>query len=148
MYVSSRQGYNPPVKSTGRGKKYSHFASLKYCNGAETFYTYAPQRGKAGGQMAHTNTYGTDTGKKFQLANVKDVIGDYASYGSANYKFELDSKNNLHVTVYDTKTEYSFLYHAPKTDRHSRKENKFMGETKQTYHFVVTLQELKQRAEK
>ena len=50
--------------------------------------------------------------------------------------------------LYDTKTEYSFLYHAPKTDRHSRKENKFMGETKQTYHFVVTLQELKQRAEK
>jgi len=32
--------------------------------------------------MAHTNTYGTDTGKKFQLANVKDVIGDVASYGS------------------------------------------------------------------
>ena len=71
MYVSSRQGYKPPVKSTGRGEKYSHFASLKYCNG-----------GKAGGQMAHTNTYGTDTGKKFQLANVKDVIGDFASYGS------------------------------------------------------------------
>ena len=41
-----------------------------------------PQRGKAGGQMAHTNTYGTDTGKKFQLANVKDVIGDLDSYGS------------------------------------------------------------------
>ena len=39
MYVSSRQRYKPPVKSTGRGKKYSHFASLKYCNGAETFYT-------------------------------------------------------------------------------------------------------------
>ena len=39
MYVSSRQGYKPPVKSKGRGKKYSHFASLKYCNGAETFYT-------------------------------------------------------------------------------------------------------------
>ena len=33
--------------------------------------------------MAHTNTYGTDTGKNFQLANVKDVIGDLASYGSA-----------------------------------------------------------------
>ena len=82
MYVSSRQGYKPPVKSTGRGEKYSHFAFLKYCNGAETFYTYDPQRGKAGGQMAHTNTYGTDTGKKFQLANVKDVIGDFASYGS------------------------------------------------------------------
>lgn len=82
MYVSSRQGYKPPVKSTGRGEKDSHFASLKYCNGAETFYTYDPQRGKAGGQMAHTNTYGTDTGKKFQLANIKDVIGDFASYGS------------------------------------------------------------------
>lgn len=54
----------------------------------------------------------------------------------------------LELYVNDTKTEYSFLYHAPKTDRHSRKENKFMGETKQTYHFVVTLQELKQRAEK
>ena len=39
MYVSSRQGYKPPVKTTGRDKKYSHFASLKYCNGAETFYT-------------------------------------------------------------------------------------------------------------
>jgi RHS repeat-associated protein len=42
MYVSSRQGYKPPVKSTGRGDKDSHFASLKYCNGAETFYTYDP----------------------------------------------------------------------------------------------------------
>ena len=81
MYVSSRQGYKPPVKSIGKVKEYSHFASLKYCNGAETFYTYDPQRRKAGGQMAHTNTYGTDTGKKFQLANVK-IIGDFASYGS------------------------------------------------------------------
>lgn len=65
MYVTSRQGYKPPVKSTGKGKKYLYFASLKYCNGAETFYSYDPQRGKAGGQMAHANTYGTDTGKKF-----------------------------------------------------------------------------------
>lgn len=62
--------------------KFEQRTYLKYCNGAETFYTYDPQRGKAGGQMAHTNTYGTDTGKKFQLANVKDVIGDFASYGS------------------------------------------------------------------
>ena len=42
MYVSSRQGYKPPVESTGKVKEYTHFASLKYCNGAETFYTYAP----------------------------------------------------------------------------------------------------------
>ena len=62
--------------------KFEQRTYLKYCNGAETFYTYDPQRGKAGGQMAHTNTYGIDTGKKFQLANVKDVIGDFASYGS------------------------------------------------------------------
>ena len=39
MYVSSRQGYKPPVKSIGKVKEYSHFASLKYCNGAEIFYT-------------------------------------------------------------------------------------------------------------
>ena len=78
MYVTSRQGYKPPVKSTGRGKKYSHFASLKYCNGAETCYTYDPQRGKAGGQMAHANTYGTDTGKKYvvfiKVFNMKYII--------------------------------------------------------------------------
>ena len=39
MYVSSRQGYKPPVKSIGKVKEYTHFASVKYCNGAETFYT-------------------------------------------------------------------------------------------------------------
>lgn len=62
--------------------------------------------------------------------------------------FELDPKIGLYVTVYDTKTEYSFLYHLPNTDRHSKNENRFMGKTKQFYHFVVTLQELKQRAKK
>ena len=199
MYVSSRQGYKPPVKSTGRGKKYSHFASLKYCNGAETFYTYDPQRrrlqnlmvnsggntimdnaytydavsnvlsvvngasvpqsGKAGGQMAHTYTYdalyrlvsatgtytgadnktasytlamgydnmhritskrqiltqnnvqfngslnagydltytyGTDAGKKFQLANVKDV-----NYRTEEAPSESENVNNNHAYEYD-----------------------------------------------
>ena len=199
MYVSSRQGYKPPVKSTGRGKKYSHFASLKYCNGAETFYTYDPQRrrlqnltvnsggntimdnaytydavsnvlsvvngasvpqsGKAGGQMAHTYTYdalyrlvsatgtytgadnktasytlamgydnmhritskrqiltqnnvqfngtlnagydlsytyGTETGKKFQLANVKDV-----NYRTEETPSESENVNNNHAYEYD-----------------------------------------------
>ena len=199
MYVSSRQGYKPPVKSTGRGKKYSHFASLKYCNGAETFYTYDPQRrrlqnltvnsggntimdnaytydavsnvlsvvngasvpqsGKAGGQMAHaytydalyrlvgatgtytgadnktasytlamgydnmhritskrqiltqnnvqfngtlnagydlSYTYGTDTGKKFQLANVKDV-----NYRTEETPSESENVNNNHAYEYD-----------------------------------------------
>ena len=199
MYVSSRQGYKPPVKSTGRGKKYSHFASLKYCNGAETFYTYDPQRrrlqnltvnsggntimdnaytydavsnvlsvvngasvpqsGKAGGQMAHaytydalyrlvsatgtytgadnktasytlamgydnmhritskrqiltqnnvqfngtlnagydlSYTYGTETGKKFQLANVKDV-----NYRTEETPSESENVNNNHAYEYD-----------------------------------------------
>ena len=199
MYVSSRQGYKPPVKSTGRGKKYSYFASLKYCNGAETFYTYDPQRrrlqnltvnsggntimdnaytydavsnvlsvvngasvpqsGKAGGQMAHaytydalyrlvsatgtytgadnktasytlamgydnmhritskrqiltqnnvqfngtlnagydlSYTYGTDTGKKFQLANVKDV-----NYRTEETPSESENVNNNHAYEYD-----------------------------------------------
>ena len=199
MYVSSRQGYKPPVKSTGRGKKYSYFASLKYCNGAETFYTYDPQRrrlqnltvnsggntimdnaytydavsnvlsvingasvpqsGKAGGQMAHTYTYdalyrlvsatgtytgadnktasytlamgydnmhritskrqiltqnnvqfdgslnagydltytyGTDAGKKFQLANVKDV-----NYRTEETPSESENVNNNHAYEYD-----------------------------------------------
>ena len=198
MYVSSRQGYKPPVKSTGRGKKYSYFASLKYCNGAETFYTYDPQRrrlqnlmvnsggntimdnaytydavsnvlsvvngasvpqsGKAGGQMAHnytydalyrlvsatgtytgadnktasytlamgydnmhritskrqiltqnnvqfngtlnagydlSYTYGTDAGKKFQLANVKDV-----NYRTEETPGDNNIENN-HVYLYD-----------------------------------------------
>ena len=199
MYVSSRQGYKPPVKSTGRGKKYSYFASLKYCNGAETFYTYDPQRrrlqnltvnsggntimdnaytydavsnvlsvvngasvpqsGKAGGQMAHaytydalyrlvgatgtytgadnktasytlamgydnmhritskrqiltqnnvqfngtlnagydlSYTYGTETGKKFQLANVKDV-----NYRTEETPSESENVNNSHAYEYD-----------------------------------------------
>ena len=199
MYVSSRQGYKPPVKSTGRGKKYSYFASLKYCNGAETFYTYDPQRrrlqnltvnsggntimdnaytydavsnvlsvvngasvpqsGKAGGQMAHnytydalyrlvsatgtytgadnktasytlamgydnmhritskrqiltqnnvqfngtlnagydlSYTYGTETGKKFQLANVKDV-----NYRTEETPSESENVNNNHAYEYD-----------------------------------------------
>ena len=39
MYVSSRQGYKPPVKSTGKVKEYTHFAFLKYFYGAEMFYT-------------------------------------------------------------------------------------------------------------
>ena len=199
MYVSSRQGYKPPVKSTGKVKEYTHFASLKYCNGAETFYTYDPQRrrlqnltvnsggntimdnaytydavsnvlsvvngasvpqsGKAGGQMAHaytydalyrlvsatgtytgadnktasytlamgydnmhritskrqiltqnnvqfngtlnagydlSYTYGTETGKKFQLANVKDV-----NYRTEETPSESENVNNNHAYEYD-----------------------------------------------
>ena len=76
MYVSSRQGYKPPVKSTGRGKKYSYFASLKYCNGAETFYTYDPQRRRlqnltvnSGGNTIMDNAYTYDA-----VSNVLSVV--------------------------------------------------------------------------
>ena len=179
--------------------KFEQRTYLKYCNGAETFYTYdpqhrrlqnltvnsadntimdnaytydavsnvlsvtngasVPQSGKAGGQMAHnhtydalyrlvsatgtytgadnktasytlamgydnmhritskrqiltqnnlqfngtlnagydlTYTYGTDTGKKFQLANVKDV-----NYHTEETPFESENVNNNHAYEYD-----------------------------------------------
>lgn len=179
--------------------KFEHRTYLKYCNGAETFYTYDPQRrrlqnltvnsadntimdnaytydavsnvlsvtngvsvpqsGKAGGQMAHNHTYdalyrlvsatgtytgadnktasytlamgydnmhriiskrqilmqnnvqfngtlnagydlsytyGTDTGKKFQLANVKDV-----NYRTEETPSESENVNNNHAYEYD-----------------------------------------------
>ena len=144
MYVSSRQGYKPPVKSTGRGKKYSHFASLKYCNGAETFYTYDPQRrrlqnlmvnsggntimdnaytydavsnvlsvvngasvpqsGKAGGQMAHTYTYdalyrlvsatGTYTGADNKTASYTLAMG-YDNMHRITSKRQILTQNNV-----------------------------------------------------
>ncbi len=144
MYVSSRQGYKPPVKSTGRGKKYSHFASLKYCNGAETFYTYDPQRrrlqnltvnsggntimdnaytydavsnvlsvinsasvpqsGKAGGQMAHTYTYdalyrlvgatGTYTGADNKTASYTLAMG-YDNMHRITSKHQILTQNNV-----------------------------------------------------
>ncbi|WP_418326993.1 RHS repeat-associated core domain-containing protein, partial [Segatella sp.] len=179
--------------------KFEQRTYLKYCNGAETFYTYDPQRrrlqnltvnsggntimdnaytydavsnvlsvvngasvpqsGKAGGQMAHaytydalyrlvgatgtytgadnktasytlamgydnmhritskrqiltqnnvqfngtlnagydlSYTYGTETGKKFQLANVKDV-----NYRTEETPSESENVNNSHVYEYD-----------------------------------------------
>ena len=179
--------------------KFEQRTYLKYCNGAETFYTYDPQRrrlqnltvnsggntimdnaytydavsnvlsvvngasvpqsGKAGGQMAHTYTYdalyrlvsatgtytgadnktasytlamgydnmhritskrqiltqnnvqfngtlnvgydlsytyGTDTGKRFQLANVKDV-----NYRTEETPSESENVNNSHTYEYD-----------------------------------------------
>lgn len=179
--------------------KFEQRTYLKYCNGAETFYTYDPQRrrlqnltvnsggntimdnaytydavsnvlsvvngasvpqsGKAGGQMAHTYTYdalyrlvsatgtytgadnktasytlamgydnmhritskrqiltqnnvqfngtlnagydlsytyGTDTGKRFQLANVKDV-----NYRTEETPSESENVNNNHAYEYD-----------------------------------------------
>ena len=72
MYVSSRQEYKPPVKSIGKVKEYSHFASLKYCNGAETFYTYDPQRRRlqnltvnSGGNTIMDNAYTYDANSKY-----------------------------------------------------------------------------------
>ncbi len=133
MYVSSRQGYKPPVKSTGKVKEYTHFASLKYCNGAETFYTYDPQRrrlqnltvnsggntimdnaytydavsnvlsvingasvpqsGKAGGQMAHNYTYDA-------LYRLVSATGTYtgADNKSASYTLAMGYDNMHRIT--------------------------------------------------
>ena len=80
MYVSSKQGYKPPVKSTGKVKEYTHFASLKYCNGAETFYTYEPARRRlqnltvnAGGKSIMDNGYTYDS-----VSNVLSVANKAA----------------------------------------------------------------------
>ena len=68
--------------------------------------------------------------------------------GTALYTFTLDEGSNmLHIYVYDTKTEYSFLYHIPGTDRHSRFEGKIMGETTQHYYFSISLSDVSKRVE-
>lgn len=58
--------------------------------------------------MAHTNTYGTDTGKKFQLANVKDVIGDLDSYGSAPRRIQYAGSETDGLSVDYKVIEFSF----------------------------------------
>ena len=65
--------------------------------------------------------------------------------GTAEYQFHVDNKGNLNITVYDTKTEYSFLYHKQGTDRHKRSEGKIMGETTQHYYFSIPLSDVKKR---
>jgi len=65
--------------------------------------------------------------------------------GSATYNFNIQD-DMLNITVYDTKTEWSALYHAPGTDRHTRSEKRIMGETTQIYRFSIPLTEVKQRA--
>ena len=86
MYVSSRQGYKPPVKSTGKVKEYTHFASLKYCNGAETFYTYDPQRRRlqnltvnSGNKTIMDNDYTFDA-----VSNVLSVANNASLPASGN----------------------------------------------------------------
>lgn len=65
--------------------------------------------------------------------------------GTANYTFSLGKNGNLNIEVYDTKTEYSFLYHAPQTDRHSRSEGQIMGETTQYYSFSIPMDQVQKR---
>ena len=207
--------------------KFEQRTYLKYCNGAETFYTYDPQRrrlqnltvnsggntimdnaytydavsnvlsvvngasvpqsGKAGGQMAHaytydalyrlvsatgtytgadnktasytlamgydnmhritskrqiltqnnvqfngtlnagydlSYTYGTDTGKKFQLANVKDV-----NYRTEETPSESENVNNNHAYEYDANGNlenfefYAMTAHADIAPEHYIKEH-------------------------
>lgn len=58
--------------------------------------------------MAHTNTYGTDTGKKIQLANVKDVIGDFDSYGSDPRRIQYAGSETDGLSVDYKVIEFSF----------------------------------------
>jgi hypothetical protein len=75
---------------------------------------------------------------------MKDGFSTAQFLGTANYVFRLEG-DVLHIEVNDTKTEYSFLYHFPGTDRHQRNENPIMGETTQYYEFSVSLDEIRNR---
>ena len=92
MYVSSRQGYKPPVKSIGKVKEYTHFASLKYCNGAETFYTYDPQRRRlqnltvnSGGNTIMDNAYTYDANSKYINKKINIPTKRYCSQVTRTY---------------------------------------------------------------
>lgn len=83
-----------------------------------------------------------DTGPFTEL--IEDGFSAVQFLGTANYVFKLEG-DMLTVEVYDTKTEYSFLYHFPGTDRHKRQENPIMGETTQHYEFSLSLDEIRNR---
>ena len=83
-----------------------------------------------------------DTGPFKELWKDGPSIAQFT--GTATYYFEV-SGENLNVTVYDDKTEYSLLYHIPGTDKHERSERKFLGKTKQYYSFTISLEEVKLR---
>ena len=85
MYVSSRQGYKPPVKSTGKVKEYTHFASLKYCNGAETFYTYDDRRRLSNLAVTSGNKTIMDNDYTFDaVSNVLSVANNASLPASGN----------------------------------------------------------------
>lgn len=77
----------------------------------------------------------------------KDGFSAAQFLGTANYVFNLEG-DVLYIEVHDTKTEYSFMYHFPGTDRHKRHENPIMGETTQSYEFSISLDEIRKRLEK
>jgi RHS repeat-associated protein len=66
--------------------------------------------------------------------------------GTAHYIYKINfNEKMIDIEVYDTKSEESLLYHLPGTDRHSRKENPFMGETIQHYYFSISFDEFTKR---
>ncbi|HCC50956.1 MAG TPA: hypothetical protein DEQ30_01980 [Porphyromonadaceae bacterium] len=75
---------------------------------------------------------------------IKDGFSAAQFLGTATYTFKLEG-DTLTVEVYDTKTEYSFMYHFPGTDRHQRSEDPIMGETTQYYEFSLSLDEIRER---
>ena len=86
---------------------------LKYCNGAETFYSYDPQcritskkqhltqsnvqfNGSLNAGYDLTYTYNNDEGKKFQLASVRDI-----NYRTEETPTDSTNINNGHKYTYD-----------------------------------------------
>ena len=85
--------------------KFEQRTYLKYCNGAETFYSYDPQRrrlenlvvnAKAGTIMDNAYSYGSEEGKKFQLDNVRDI-----NYRTEEAPTDSTTINNGHKYEYD-----------------------------------------------
>lgn len=65
--------------------------------------------------------------------------------GSATYYYDFDPKTEiLIVTVKDSKTAHSFLYHIGGNEmKYDRDKFKIMGKTEQNYIFSISLQEIK-----
>ena len=103
------------------------------------------------GNRDFPNSYRVDFGPGKETGPIRGLMNDGGNIttqfiGTATYNFELGSDNVLNITVFDSKTEYSLLYHAPGTDRHQRSEQRIMGETFQVYTFSMTMDEVRRRA--
>ena len=113
---------------------------LKYCNGAETFYSYDPQcritskkqhltqsnvqfNGSLNAGYDLTYTYNNDEGKKFQLASVHDI-----NYRTEETPTDSTSINNGHKYTYDANG--NLVYINTSRVKHDGKEDDRASEQK------------------